>query len=69
MNEETKKNINDNLEDIITAFNNSLTANGFTNVTIQNFRLQEEDEGTCLEWRWVRRSNGTYYRKCMRRSE
>ena len=67
MKETTKKDIQENLEEIIAAFNKTLSEKGFDNVRIQNFRLlEDETPAACIEWRWIRRSNGTYYRRCVR---
>lgn len=65
MKESTKESLNSKLEEIIKEFNKTLSEKGFENVEIQNFNLQEEARA-CLEYKWVRKSNGTYYIKCMR---
>lgn len=69
MTDAIKNDLDDQLEEIINEFHKTLSEKGFDTIEIQNFKLLEKKSvtkgKTCLEYKWIRRSNGTYYRKCM----
>jgi len=61
----TKENIKENLESIIEEFNLILANKGLGEYSIQNFKLKNTPHLACTNWKYVCRSNGTCYLKCM----
>ncbi|MGW9687132.1 hypothetical protein [Flagellimonas sp. 2504JD1-5] len=65
MNEQEEKKLSSLMEKI----DKLLEEGGFGDLRVQNLRAKNTPSRTCIQYKWVRRSDGTVYKKCVRYSD